>query len=113
MLCKGLKECWNFSIYKTEYISFKLYEMLSSVLDEYDSSGEVGISLNNATENEGKISCKFVRLMNHILLVLLSKDCFLVDPFPVCNLAKGKWDPDNRQPLYSGFECKQCLSEMW
>ncbi|KAG2398682.1 uncharacterized protein HKW66_Vig0088370 [Vigna angularis] len=26
--------------------------MLSSVLDEYDSSGEVGISLNNATENE-------------------------------------------------------------
>ncbi|XP_052731675.1 uncharacterized protein LOC108331315 isoform X2 [Vigna angularis] len=83
MLCKGLKECWNFSIYKTEYISFKLYEMLSSVLDEYDSSGEVGISLNNATENE------------------------------VCNLAKGKWDPDNRQPLYSGFECKQCLSEMW
>ncbi|KAG2398672.1 Protein trichome birefringence-like 16 [Vigna angularis] len=58
-------------------------EMLSSVLDEYDSSGEVGISLNNATENE------------------------------VCNLAKGKWVPDNRQPLYSGFECKQWLSEMW
>lgn len=65
------------------------------------------------SSDAGKISCKFVRLMNHILLVLLSKDCFLVDPFPVCNLAKGKWVPDNRQPLYSGFECKQWLSEMW
>ncbi|QCE13584.1 protein trichome birefringence-like 16 [Vigna unguiculata] len=58
-------------------------EILSSVLDEYDGSGEVGISLDNATENR------------------------------VCNLAKGKWVPDNRRPLYSGFECKQWLSEMW
>ncbi|KAK4266077.1 hypothetical protein QN277_027049 [Acacia crassicarpa] len=30
-----------------------------------------------------------------------------------CNYAKGKWVPDNKRPLYSGFECKQWLSSMW
>ncbi|KAJ6800815.1 protein trichome birefringence-like 14 [Iris pallida] len=31
-----------------------------------------------------------------------------------CNYAKGKWVADNdRHPLYSGFGCKQWLSEMW
>ncbi|KAF6144070.1 hypothetical protein GIB67_007531 [Kingdonia uniflora] len=30
-----------------------------------------------------------------------------------CNYAKGKWVEDNRRPLYSGFGCKQWLSEMW
>ncbi|KAJ6848598.1 protein trichome birefringence-like 14 [Iris pallida] len=30
-----------------------------------------------------------------------------------CNYAKGKWVADNRRPLYSGFACKQWLSEMW
>ncbi|GMG99820.1 hypothetical protein Nepgr_001660 [Nepenthes gracilis] len=30
-----------------------------------------------------------------------------------CNYAKGKWVRDNRRPLYSGFRCKQWLSEMW
>jgi len=32
---------------------------------------------------------------------------------PVCNYAKGKWVPDNKHPLYSGFGCKQWLSAMW
>ncbi|KAK1264899.1 hypothetical protein QJS04_geneDACA011317 [Acorus gramineus] len=31
----------------------------------------------------------------------------------VCNYAKGKWVADVRWPLYSGFGCKQWLSEMW
>lgn len=30
-----------------------------------------------------------------------------------CNYAKGKWVVDKRRPLYSGFGCKQWLSEMW
>ncbi|KAG0485609.1 hypothetical protein HPP92_009688 [Vanilla planifolia] len=30
-----------------------------------------------------------------------------------CNYAKGKWVADKRRPLYSGFGCKQWLSEMW
>lgn len=33
--------------------------------------------------------------------------------FAVCNYAKGRWVADSRRPLYSGFECKQWLSEMW
>jgi hypothetical protein len=32
---------------------------------------------------------------------------------PDCNYAKGKWVPDNKRPLYSGFGCKQWLSAMW
>jgi len=32
---------------------------------------------------------------------------------PACNYAKGKWVPDNKHPLYSGFGCKQWLSAMW
>ncbi|KAJ8447158.1 hypothetical protein Cgig2_022887 [Carnegiea gigantea] len=31
----------------------------------------------------------------------------------VCNYAKGRWVIDNTRPLYSGFKCKQWLSEMW
>lgn len=31
----------------------------------------------------------------------------------VCNYAKGWWVADSRRPLYSGFGCKQWLSEMW
>ncbi|KAK9266325.1 hypothetical protein L1049_027070 [Liquidambar formosana] len=31
----------------------------------------------------------------------------------VCNFAKGRWVEDSRRPLYSGFGCKQWLSEMW
>ncbi|KAM6590519.1 protein trichome birefringence-like 14 [Cannabis sativa] len=31
----------------------------------------------------------------------------------VCNFAKGRWEKDNERPLYSGFDCKQWLSEMW
>ncbi|XP_011031162.1 PREDICTED: protein trichome birefringence-like 14 isoform X1 [Populus euphratica] len=30
-----------------------------------------------------------------------------------CNYSKGRWVADSRRPLYSGFECKQWLSEMW
>ncbi|XP_074276729.1 protein trichome birefringence-like 14 [Silene latifolia] len=30
-----------------------------------------------------------------------------------CDYAKGRWVVDNRRPLYSGFKCKQWLSEMW
>lgn len=30
-----------------------------------------------------------------------------------CNYAKGKWVADKKRPLYSGFGCKQWLSEMW
>lgn len=30
-----------------------------------------------------------------------------------CNYAKGKWVRDKNRPLYSGFECKAWLSEMW
>lgn len=30
-----------------------------------------------------------------------------------CNYANGKWVLDKRRPLYSGFGCKQWLSEMW
>ncbi|XP_020596632.1 protein trichome birefringence-like 14 isoform X1 [Phalaenopsis equestris] len=30
-----------------------------------------------------------------------------------CNYARGKWAVDKRRPLYSGFGCKQWLSEMW
>ncbi|KAH9717368.1 protein trichome birefringence-like 14 [Citrus sinensis] len=31
----------------------------------------------------------------------------------ICNYAKGQWVADSRRPLYSGFGCKQWLSEMW
>ncbi|EXB40946.1 hypothetical protein L484_020679 [Morus notabilis] len=31
----------------------------------------------------------------------------------VCNYAKGRWVADSSRPLYSGFQCKQWLSEMW
>lgn len=30
-----------------------------------------------------------------------------------CKYEKGKWVPDKRRPLYSGFGCKQWLSDMW
>ncbi|MED6207679.1 Protein trichome birefringence-like 14 [Stylosanthes scabra] len=30
-----------------------------------------------------------------------------------CNYGKGRWVPDSRRPLYSGFGCKQWLSSMW
>ncbi|KAI4335192.1 hypothetical protein L6164_013862 [Bauhinia variegata] len=30
-----------------------------------------------------------------------------------CNYAKGKWVLDDNRPLYSGFGCKQWLSQMW
>ncbi|KAG5245076.1 protein trichome birefringence [Salix suchowensis] len=30
-----------------------------------------------------------------------------------CNYSKGRWVADSRRPLYSGFQCKQWLSEMW
>ncbi|XP_008459933.1 protein trichome birefringence-like 14 isoform X1 [Cucumis melo] len=30
-----------------------------------------------------------------------------------CDYAKGKWVVDEKQPSYSGFECKQWLSSMW
>ncbi|XP_073148087.1 protein trichome birefringence-like 14 isoform X1 [Henckelia pumila] len=30
-----------------------------------------------------------------------------------CNYAKGRWIADSRRPLYSGFGCKQWLSDMW
>lgn len=33
--------------------------------------------------------------------------------YKACNYAKGKWVPDNKHPLYSGFGCKQWLSAMW
>lgn len=33
--------------------------------------------------------------------------------YAVCNYAKGKWVEDNHRPLYSGFGCKQWLSDMW
>lgn len=32
---------------------------------------------------------------------------------PVCNYAKGKWVVGDKQPVYSGFGCKQWLSGMW
>ncbi|KAL6992998.1 Protein trichome birefringence-like 16 [Sarracenia purpurea var. burkii] len=31
----------------------------------------------------------------------------------LCNYAKGRWVADIRRPLYSGFGCKQWLSDMW
>ncbi|GAV62987.1 PC-Esterase domain-containing protein/PMR5N domain-containing protein, partial [Cephalotus follicularis] len=31
----------------------------------------------------------------------------------VCNYAKGIWVADSKRPLYSGFGCKQWLSQMW
>ncbi|KAF0921618.1 hypothetical protein E2562_011370, partial [Oryza meyeriana var. granulata] len=30
-----------------------------------------------------------------------------------CNYRNGKWVSDNHRPLYSGFGCKQWLSESW
>ena len=33
--------------------------------------------------------------------------------FADCNYSKGRWVAESRRPLYSGFECKQWLSEMW
>ncbi|KAK4353499.1 hypothetical protein RND71_029017 [Anisodus tanguticus] len=30
-----------------------------------------------------------------------------------CNFAKGRWIAESRRPLYSGFKCKQWLSDMW
>lgn len=30
-----------------------------------------------------------------------------------CNYGKGRWVADSRRPLYSGFGCKQWLSDMW
>ncbi|XP_050364302.1 protein trichome birefringence-like 16 [Argentina anserina] len=32
---------------------------------------------------------------------------------PGCNYAKGKWVVGDKQPVYSGFGCKQWLSGMW
>jgi hypothetical protein len=33
--------------------------------------------------------------------------------FADCNYSKGRWVAESRRRLYSGFECKQWLSEMW
>jgi hypothetical protein len=33
--------------------------------------------------------------------------------FTECNYMNGKWVSDSRRPLYSGFGCKQWLSESW
>ncbi|KAG9454729.1 hypothetical protein H6P81_007633 [Aristolochia fimbriata] len=30
-----------------------------------------------------------------------------------CNFAQGRWVHDDRRPLYSGFGCRQWLSDMW
>ncbi|OVA08328.1 PMR5 N-terminal domain [Macleaya cordata] len=37
----------------------------------------------------------------------------LVKKKEACNFAKGKWVEDSTRPLYSGFGCKQWLSDMW
>jgi hypothetical protein len=41
----------------------------------------------------------------------LNFKCVII--FSDCNYSKGRWVADSRRPLYSGFECKQWLSEMW
>ncbi|KAL8473532.1 hypothetical protein ACS0TY_030385 [Phlomoides rotata] len=35
------------------------------------------------------------------------------DQNQACNYGKGRWVADSRRPLYSGFGCKQWLSDMW
>ena len=46
----------------------------------------------------------------HVISLLFITE---VVPFAVCNFAKGRWVADSERPLYSGFNCKQWLSEMW
>ncbi|XP_047339001.1 protein trichome birefringence-like 16 isoform X2 [Impatiens glandulifera] len=45
--------------------------------------------------------------------LLSAKNEFMHLNNKVCNYGKGRWVADNRRPLYSGFGCKQWLSEAW
>lgn len=55
----------------------------------------------------------------HVIFLLLCDDLYVLMylmpnvMYAVCNYAKGKWVADNHRPLYSGFGCKQWLSDMW
>lgn len=46
-------------------------------------------------------------------VVKLKSGLLTTDADKGCNYAKGKWVVDGTRPLYSGFGCKQWLSEMW
>ncbi|KAH0451932.1 hypothetical protein IEQ34_019231 [Dendrobium chrysotoxum] len=61
---------------------------------------------------------QYLTLSQHIgvnfIKILLPLDLqFLSNLLSVCKYEKGKWVADNRRPLYSGFGCKQWLSDMW
>lgn len=47
-----------------------------------------------------------------LILILLLKHLLCVTSTG-CNYAKGRWVADSQRPLYSGFGCKQWLSDMW
>lgn len=77
----------------------------------FSSSGEVEKSLK---QEEHKHRKDFVTNSPQISSLTGAKDELNnVTESKVCNYAKGKWVPDNKRPLYSGFGCKQWLSGMW
>lgn len=59
--------------------------------------------MNNEEKESGSVSAE-LEDKNNTLSSLGRKEC---------NFAKGRWVADKRRPLYSGFGCKQWLSDMW
>ncbi|XAR51045.1 hypothetical protein NMG60_11005548 [Bertholletia excelsa] len=50
---------------------------------------------------------------NPLVTTSLSEEDYFILPPPGCNYARGRWVADSHRPLYSGFGCRQWLSEMW
>ncbi|KAJ6353786.1 hypothetical protein OIU76_002749 [Salix suchowensis] len=53
------------------------------------------------------IDCTMVETMAYYITT------YVLSSFQTAIIPKGRWVADSRRPLYSGFECKQWLSEMW
>ncbi|KAG8383853.1 hypothetical protein BUALT_Bualt04G0056900 [Buddleja alternifolia] len=77
------------------------------------------VDRTNRLSLEEKMRTGFRPLLLRSKLKLLGISCLesavsLLNSVPItCNYAKGRWVADSRRPLYSGFGCKQFLSDMW
>ncbi|PRQ49439.1 putative PMR5 domain, PC-Esterase [Rosa chinensis] len=75
-----------------------------------ENSPSTTIEETNKIENSGAAPTDFVSSPG-----VHERNSNATSPYQpkVCNYAKGRWIPDSRRPLYSGFHCKQWLSAMW
>ncbi|XP_077228696.1 protein trichome birefringence-like 14 isoform X2 [Tasmannia lanceolata] len=84
------------------------------VEEDFSHAPEVGEKKNNETEQESDSLPPSSKMTSSHEETNTDEDLItLPTEKKECNYAKGKWVADSRRPLYSGFGCKQWLSEMW